>query len=480
MSSDDPTPADFLMPPRRAHLVGICGAGMKSLAGLLLSRGWRLTGSDAAVTERQQRYFDGAGVPVHAGHDSSHVPVDCQLLVYSAAIPESNPERQVAALRGLEQISYVESLRRLMQGRVGVSVAGTHGKSSTTAMIGSILDAAQRERVVVFGAVGLSCESDIAKSRSLRQEGAPPLCVVESCEYRKHFLSLHPQVICLTGIETDHFDCYPDLASAREAYASFLAQLPGTGHCIINADDSQARVLAEISPAPVVRYSLQDASADWQATNIAPDGAEFDLQHQGTLLGRVQWSQRGRHQVANGLAAAATCGTLGIDSADIVQGLCQFPGLRRRLEDRGQCGGVQYFDDYAHHPTAVAAVLKTIRSGMTSGRLWCAFQPHQVSRTRTLIHEFSQSLSLADEVILVPVFGARESVSSEFVSTSKELTLLVRQAGVPAHFLTQLDGLQTTLETAPVQGDTVVTLGAGDIDRIYYEFTRPVQRDHEV
>lgn len=443
---------------------------MRSLARVLAAAGWKLSGSDLI-----SKPLDLANSPITTctGHAAHQVPDECDLLIHSAAIPESNVERQAAQSRGVKQLSYVSVLAELMSGRGGISVAGTHGKSSTTAMIGSILREAGRTGLALFGAELIDSENEFL---DLSGPVLHQLCVVESCEFREHFLQLRPQMICLTSIEADHFDCYPTLAAAREAYLRFLHQLPETGLCVFNANDAGLVELLRRSPIRRVSYSMSNPYAEWSTRDLTADGSSFDLMVQGSFVGRVHWSQWGRHQVANGLAAAATCSVLGIEPETIVAGLSRFQGLRRRLEHRGEHAGVVWLDDYAHHPTAIQFVLQAIRERYAArgGKLWCAFQPHQLSRTLNLLEEFARSLTGADQVFILPVFGARESGSAEFVEAAQALTLRIQQAGRPAMFVPTHEQLHSILTTEPSAGDVVVTLGAGDIDRIEHEYPRTV------
>ncbi|MCA9082128.1 MAG: hypothetical protein KDA58_16320, partial [Planctomycetaceae bacterium] len=361
--------ADFLTPPRTAHLVGLCGAGMKHLAETLRQYGWTLSGSDLNVTPQQQVTLTDLGIAVKQGHAVEHLPVDCELVIYSAAIPETNPERTAATNRQIPQLSYVEVLSRLMASRFGISVAGTHGKSSTTAMIGHILTQAGHAPLTLLGADVIAVTGKSISSHSPTLPAAPQYCVVESCEFRRHFLQLQPQAAVLTGVEADHFDCYPNLASARAAYAEFLQRLPRGGPCVVSADDPWAIDQARQLGHQPVTYSAIRSQADWSARNVAQRGQEFELWQNERQIGTIRWSQLGLHQVANAVGAAALCGNLGIATEQIVVGLNSFPGLRRRLESRGTRAGVHFYDDYGHHPTSIAAVLGTLRSVLTSGRL---------------------------------------------------------------------------------------------------------------
>lgn len=444
--------------------MGILGSGMQSLATLLLQHGWRLTGSDASPRAERQIQTAFPGVTVHGAHAAENVPPDCELVIHTAAVPPESPELSTARSRGIRVCSYVEMLAGLMSTRFGVSIAGTHGKSSTTAMVQSILEAATRPSISLYGAQAIRSQRP-----GLSADGHDEVCVVESCEFRSHFLQLRPKLICLTGIEPDHFDCFATIESAIGAYAQFLNLLPHDGICVFNLDDGNARRLVAGLSCTSISYSRHDSAADWSATRVEQQGGRFCLKHQNREVGAVDWNQWGLHQIDNGLAAAATCSAMGVPVENIVQGLSAFAGLRRRLEPRACVNGVRYFDDYAHHPTAIQSVLESVLARFTGekAKLWVVFQPHQANRTRHLMQEFANSLTLADEVFILPVFGARESASTEFVELAKQLTLHIQRLGTPASFVPGFADLQQLLTTSPSAGDTVLTLGAGDIDQFY-------------
>ncbi|MCA9030153.1 MAG: hypothetical protein KDA66_05045 [Planctomycetaceae bacterium] len=437
---------------------------MQSLATLLLQHGWQLTGSDASPRAERQCRTAFPGVTVHGAHAAENVPVDCELVIHTAAVPPSNPELATARSRGIPVCSYVDMLAVLMSTRFGVSIAGTHGKSSTTAMVQNILEAAARPSISLFGAQPIKAPQLVPLTN-----GPEDVCVVESCEFRSHFLQLRPKLICLTGIEPDHFDCFATIESARTAYAQFLNLLPDDGICVFNNNDNNARELADSLSCRTVSYSRRHSTADWSATHIERQGKRFGLKHRGHYVGAVDWNQWGLHQVDNGLAAAATCHALGVSAEHIIAGLSQFAGLKRRLEPRGCINGVTWFDDYAHHPTAIQSVLESVRARRESdnSQLFAVFQPHQVNRTKSLMQDFAKSLTLADEAFILPVFGARETATTEFVESAKQLTLHVQQLGTPATFVPGFAELGQFLKTSPTAGDIVLTLGAGDIDQIY-------------
>lgn len=455
-----------------AHLIGLCGSGMKALGELLLDRGWRITGSDARPTDVMAAQWRSRGVRLLPGHRAEHVPADADLVVYSPAIPESNPERQAAARSDIRQVSYPQMLGRLMAERTGIAVAGTHGKSTTTAMTAAILQQAGLSPSVICGA-------ELISHGASGWSGAGKLLVAEACEYRRHFLELAPRIAAVLDIELDHFDCYPDLASAADAYSEFAARVPGEGVLICRAEHDILEAVQQRTPARVETFGI-DVAANWTASDIRvrPGVTSFRILRGGRAWCDVRLKTPGRHNVLNALAAAAVAAAAGATAADVSDGLSGFQGIRRRFERLGSWRGVELVDDYAHHPTAVAATLAAARGEFPRRKLWCAFQPHQVSRTTRLLDEFACALSTADEVLVPPVYSARETGSPASQQAAEQLVERCTAAGGCARFVASLDRLVSTLETEPRPGDVILIIGAGDIDRVRDEFARRVPRHH--
>lgn len=453
-----------------AHLVGVCGSGMKALAEMLSGLGWTVSGSDLQPPPGRLELLHHQGFQVHQGHAADFVPSDADVLIYSPAIAPSNPERVQAERLGIPQRSYNEMLGELMTNRVGVSIAGTHGKSTTTAMIASVLRDAGLSPSAVIGA-------ELVSEGASGWAGTSELFVVESCEYQKHFLTLSPTHAVLTGIEADHFDCFHNLLETREAFSEFVSRLPSHGHLIIRGDCETTRIAAASSLAQIETFSLRGCS-DWWAADLRPasDGLHFRVFHGDCLFTEVCLRVPGRHNVLNAVAAAAMCHHLGVSASAVRTGLSDFRGTKRRFEVLGSWGDVTLIDDYAHHPTAVRATLQTAREQYPGRRLLCAFQPHQESRTRALLEDFAASFDTADEVFLSPIFTAREEGSATAEQTLAELAERIASRGPAVRLMPSLDRLASELDHAARPGDVLLTMGAGDINRIQHELTRRLQR----
>jgi len=465
---------------------------MRALAELLSDLGWTLTGSDQSEPAHT-RHIGERQIRIHQGHSASHVSPDTDILIFSPAVVESNPERVAAKEIGIPEFSYSQFLGELMRERTGIAVAGTHGKTTTTAILATILREAGFDPNAAIG--GEVCQYDRSG-----WGGEGSLFVAESCEYRKHFLDHAPGFATILGIEPDHFDCYPDWKSQLAAFAEFAARVPRDGVLVIPADcpssieaaaASQAKIeTIRVGPVPsassgeetTIKVTSDDTSrsADWLALDLEQTGQgfRFRIEHRGELFCRTELNVPGRHNVENALAAVALAHAAGADADSISEALPKFRGVRRRFEIVETAREFTLVDDYAHHPTAVKATLQTAREFFGDRRIVCAFQPHQISRTRELMAEFAESFAEVDELFLVPIFAARES-SHEGEATLVELAERLAQNGISVRRLASLDRLKPSLDDAVRPDDVVLILGAGNISRIAHEFASgKVPRNH--
>jgi UDP-N-acetylmuramate--alanine ligase len=453
-----------------AHLVGIGGTGMKALAELLVDMGWSISGSDLLGSHPSLLAMRRRGLRVHCGHDRSFLPQDSNVLVYSPAVGPTNPERRRAAQLGIPEMSYSQMLGWLMQNRQGVAISGTHGKSTTTAMVGSIATDAGLSPAVVVGA-------ELCRRGRSAWGGSGKPFIVEACEYRRSFLDLRPTFAAILGIETDHFDVYSNLEETIAAFSEFASRVAPDGMLLVRGDCEASKPAAAATAAEVVTFSMEPGS-DWWASDVrrTAGGTRFRTFYRGAFITEIFLQVPGVHNVLNALAATALCSRLGVSAADIRESLAEFRGVRRRFEIVGTYRGTTLIDDYAHHPTAVRATLATAREQFPARKIWCVFQPHQVSRVRALLDDFAASFTLADELLVAPVFAARESAGDEALLASAELASGVSKCGCPARFLPSLDRIVATLEDEARPGDVVVIMGAGDIDRVHHELTGRVRR----
>jgi UDP-N-acetylmuramate--alanine ligase len=479
---------------------------MRALAEMLRGLGCRVSGSDACPDPAISEKLALRGIVVRAGHRAEFVPDRADLLIYSPAVGESNPERRFAVERGLPQLSYSQMLGWLMRHRVGISIAGTHGKSTTTAMTACILSDAGLSPSAIVGAEVISREAG-------GWAGTSDLFVVESCEYQRSFLDLSPTHAVVTGIEPDHFDCYRDLDAIKQAFRAFVEKIPADGSLLIRADCPVTREACSELAVPVETFAGKPAflsakgernqssrhtpcavsraivgtrsvpttlESDWFATGVTHTkfGSRFRLMQNGALFAELELRIPGRHNVANAVAAAALAHRVGASAESIRRSLAGFTGIRRRFEIVGEFGGVTLVDDYAHHPTAVAATLAAARERFPDARVHCLFQPHQVSRTHVLMDEFAAAFASGEDILVLPAYAARERVSDEPLQSSRQLVERIVFAGGYARFAESLDRAWASLDDTLRPGDVLITMGAGDIGQWQHEITRRLQRHH--
>ncbi len=452
-----------------AHLVGALGSGMRSLADVLLGQGWRVTGSDRGAAD--EPVCARPGFVVRRGHAADNVPADSDLVVHSDAIPPENPELRRAVDLGIPTLSYFQMLGRLMADRRGIAIAGTHGKSTTSAMLAEILVHAGLDPTVCYGAAPLGQPSS-------GRPGRGHWMVAEACEYRANFLHLRPEHAAILNVEPDHFDCYRSWAELRAAFARFARSAPPHGTLVVNARSTAAIGAAAGVASRVETFGLSP-DADWQArSHTSRRGLHaFEIVRRGRAVCEVSLRVPGRHNVENALAAAALAWAAGVGPEGIAAGLAQFRGIQRRLERLGTWGGVTLVDDYAHHPTEVAASLRTVRQMWPSRRTWCVFQPHQASRTARLLDELAVSLQNADVVLVADIYRAREPAPRPDEVTAAQLARRARDQGAAVPSWHAADEIVRHLESSLRPGDVLVTMGAGDIRKIADELVERFRED---
>jgi UDP-N-acetylmuramate--alanine ligase len=443
----------------RVHLVGIGGAGMSGIARILLARGIAVSGSDARDSTAV-RALRALGATVWAGHAADQVGA-ADTVVVSAAIREGNPELAEARRRGLRVLPRAAALAALMTGRRGVAVAGTHGKTTTTSMLTVALQHCGADPSFAIG-------GDLNDAGSNAHHGSGPLFVAEADESDGSFLLLSPQAAVVTNVEADHLDFHGTVAAYVRAFEDFAGRLGPDGFLVACADDPGSAALAAHAGALGLRAYTYGAaeSADLRLERVStrPSGTSYDALLDGAPIGPVELAVPGRHLALNSAAALLTGIRLGLPAGLLREGLASYTGVRRRFEFKGAAGGVRVYDDYAHHPTEVAAQLRTAREVAAGGRLIVAFQPHLYSRTQAFAREFGAALGLADEVVVMDVYGAREDpvpgVTGSLVAAHVPLP--------PARVQVQPSWSAVAGDVAgrARPGDLVVTMGAGDVTMI--------------
>jgi UDP-N-acetylmuramate--alanine ligase len=452
----DPVPVGEL---GKVHFIAIGGAGMSGIARIMLARGVTVSGSDSAATPLLDE-LAAAGARVAVGHAAGNLG-DADTVVVSTAIRPDNPELVEAQRRGLRILHRAAALASIMLGHQGIAVAGTHGKTTTTSMITTVLLHSGSEPSYVIG--GILAETGLGAA-----EGTGPAVVVEADESDGSFLMLAPDAAVVTSVEADHLDNYGTLAAIEKAFAAFAGRISAGGLLVACADDPGARALvAAAQPTVTVLTYGTTADASYRIADIRSRRmhTEFSVTGRpGTILAgagpvQLEIAVPGRHNALNAAAAFALTVQLGVSVADAAAGLAAYRGARRRMELKGEADGVQVIDSYAHHPTELAADLAAARDIAAGGRLIAIFQPHLFSRTRIFAADFGAALAKADEVLVLDVYAARED--PEPGVTGKLVSDAVPGGG--AMFVPDRAAVPAVVVGLAKPGDLVLTMGAGDV-----------------
>ena len=442
----------FFKPGTRVHLAGIGGVSMCPLAEVLAGMGLQVQGSDMSESDTV-RQLRAQGIPVAVGHSAENLK-DCALVIRTAAIHDDNPEIAGAIARGIPVYERAQAWGAIMQHyQNAVCISGTHGKTTTTSMATHIFMAAQADPTVMIGGT-------LPLLHSGYRVGRGDTIILESCEYCNSFLNFFPTVAVILNVEADHLDFFKDLADIEHSFHAFADLVPQRGYIISNADDPGAREAVKGLSHPVFTFGIADPDADCTAHNVAfHDGCPtFDVVIRGETYAHVELHIAGRHNILNSLAAASAAYVLGIPGSAVEEGLATFHGAGRRFERKGTFHGADVFDDYAHHPAELHALLATAQS-MGYERVICAFQPHTYTRTKALFDDFVRELQLPDVTILAEIYAAREK--NDIGISSQDLA-----AKIPgAVYCSTLDQVADQLAELARPGDLILTVGAGDIFR---------------
>jgi UDP-N-acetylmuramate--alanine ligase len=446
-----------LIPNNRIHktyFIGIGGAGMSGIAELLHHNGFEVSGSDMQESP-QTNYLQNLGIKIFIGHKAENV-LNAQLVVYSSAVHAENPEMQHAKKLGIPIIRRAEMLGELMRLKYTLAIAGTHGKSSTTSLVGSILETAGEDPSVIVGGIvqGKGSGTTIGKGSYL---------VAESDEFDHSFLQMMPSSAIITNIDTDHLDTYKDLDDIKSAFVEFANKVPFYGQVILCIDDTGCQSILSRLVKPVITYGFSpQATYSVKNCRYSEKGAQFTVYRKGELLGEFSIRLLGKHNVQNALGALALATEESIPVEVSKKAIAAFAGVKRRMEFKGSVKGALVFDDYAHHPTEVAASLSAFRESFPDRRIISVFQPHLYSRTKDHAEEFGTVFLGSDILLVCDIYGAREN-PIEGVSGKLVFDFAHARGHRNARFIGAKENALEILAHEIKDGDLIITMGAGNI-----------------
>ena len=441
---------------RNIHFVGIGGIGMSGIAELLINLGFKVSGSDVADSDTVSR-LRSFGARIEIGHDAKNLG-DAQVVVYSSAVAPDNPECFLAKSRGLPVIPRAEMLAEIMRMKQSIAIAGTHGKTTTTSMLATVLALANLDPTAVIGG-----KLDMFGSNARLGEGK--LLVAEADESDRSFLKLAPIIAVVTNIEKEHMDCYLDLSDILDTYVQFMNKVPFFGFNMVCLDNENIQQILPRLERKVITYGSH-TQALYRYSEPSFDGlkSRFIAHRNGTTLGEVNLNVPGIHNCLNSLAVIGTSIELGLDFEVIKKGLEAYKGVQRRAHVRGEKCGIMVIDDYGHHPTEIKATLRAMKNGFSDRRLVVVFQPHRYTRTRDLFDDFVTSFYDASKLIITGIYPASEK-PIEGVSGESLCDSIKKHGHRNACYVEDKDRIPERLLKELKQGDLVLFLGAGDVWR---------------
>jgi UDP-N-acetylmuramate--alanine ligase len=442
---------------QKLHFIGIGGAGMSGIAEVLHQNGFVISGSDMSDSSVVQMLRE-LGIRIFIGHDAAHVE-GCDLVVYSSAVHATNPEMVEASRRKIPVIRRAEMLGELMRLKYTLAIAGTHGKTTTTSMVGQVFEMAGKDPTVIVGGIvkGRGTGAKIGKGEYL---------IAESDEFDRSFLEMMPTQAIITNIDADHLDCYKDLGEIKDAFVQFANKVPFYGQVIACVDDPGVQDVLSRLRKPVVTYGF-NRQADYRVQSLRFENGfpTFEIIARGKSLGNFSLKVPGRHNILNATATVALALEENVELATIKAALSSFGGVKRRFEYMGEGRGVLVYDDYAHHPTEVRATLQGIREAYPDKRVVVVFQPHLYSRTQDHYESFGAEFLNCDSLIVLEIYGSREKpipgVTGSLVSGAAD-----RRGHKDVRLVPTKEEALALLKTELRSGDLVVFMGAGDVWKI--------------
>lgn len=445
--------------PIHIHFIGIGGISMSGFAELLHTAGFTISGSDSKKSKITE-HLEAKGITILYGQKASNITPDIDLVVYTAAIHQDNPEMQAVLQQNIPRMDRAEMVGQVMLNyRNAIAISGTHGKTTTTSMISQIFLEGDLDPTISVGGILKAIDGNIRIGKSDN-------FITEACEYTNSFLKFNPRYSIILNIEEDHLDFFKDITDIRHSFHLFAKRLPEDGVLFINGEIENYEEITRDLPCKVVSYGIQsspETQYTYSATNVSfnADGyGEYDLMHNGEFMDHITLGVVGMHNVSNSLPSIGLALERQIPLDVIKRGLTAFHGTERRFEYKGEVAGITIIDDYAHHPTEIKATLEAAKR-YPHKSTWCVFQPHTYTRTKAFLKDFAKALTLADKIVLTDIYAAREVNTGEI--SSKNLQTELQQLGKEVYYFSSFEEIENFLLQNCNNGDLLITMGAGDV-----------------
>ena len=442
--------------PMHVHFIGIGGISMSGLAEILLEEGFQISGSDMKASAMTDK-LASLGASIMIGQKASNITDDIDLVVYTAAIHPDNPEFCAVKEHGIPMLTRAQLLGQMMDNyKNPIAVSGTHGKTTTTSMLTHVLLAAKKDPTISVGGILDAIGGNIRVGKS-------DILVTEACEYTNSYHSFNPVISIILNVEEDHLDFFSGIEEIRESFRTFAQKLPKHGLLVVNGDMDCTNFIQEGVAADIVTFGITGKNLTYSAANISYDeqgNGSYDLVENGQITDHINLHVNGIHNIMNSLSVIAVARRLGIDSEDIKKGLLSFTGTKRRFEYKGERNGFTIIDDYAHHPTEIAATLNAAKK-YPHNEVWTVFQPHTYTRTMAFLDEFAEALSISDHVIVTDIYAAREKDLGQV--HAKDIVERMKKYDVDVTYISSFDDIEKFILKNLKNNDLLITMGAGNV-----------------
>ncbi|HIT61333.1 MAG TPA: UDP-N-acetylmuramate--L-alanine ligase [Candidatus Fimousia stercorigallinarum] len=442
--------------PMHVHFIGIGGISMSGLAEILLEEGFQISGSDMKASAMTDK-LASLGASIMIGQKASNITDDIDLVVYTAAIHPDNPEFCAVKEHGIPMLTRAQLLGQMMDNyKNPIAVSGTHGKTTTTSMLTHVLLAAKKDPTISVGGILDAIGGNIRVGKS-------DILVTEACEYTNSYHSFNPVISIILNVEEDHLDFFSGIEEIRESFRTFAQKLPKHGLLVVNGDMDCTDFIQEGVAADIVTFGITGKNLTYSAANISYDeqgNGSYDLVENGQITDHINLHVNGIHNIMNSLSVIAVARRLGIDSEDIKKGLLSFTGTKRRFEYKGERNGFTIIDDYAHHPTEIAATLNAAKK-YPHNEVWTVFQPHTYTRTMAFLDEFAEALSISDHVIVTDIYAAREKDLGQV--HAKDIVERMKKYDVDVTYISSFDDIEKFILKNLKNNDLLITMGAGNV-----------------